>query len=134
MKKLSVAPGIEVHGPSSGSAAGHFAHEYENVIGNDPVHVPADAKRMSPSSGTVSPVGRLMTGATVFTGGLTEPASVTTPVAGDASEAVEPATFDAVTTLLNVFPMSAETTAYVDAVAPPIVEQLLPPESQRCHA
>ena len=134
VKKLSVAPGIETHGPSSGSVGSHFVHEYVNVIGNEPVHVPADAKRMSPSRGAVSPDGRLTTGGATFSGGLTDPASETTPVAADAEEGVEPATFDAVTTVRSVLPTSAETTAYVEAVAPPIAAQELPLASQRCQA
>ncbi len=44
-----------------------------------------------------------------------------------------PATFTAVTTTRKCLPMSADTTAYVEPVAPPMATQLFPAESQRCH-
>ncbi len=133
MKKLGVAPGIAKQGPLSGSAAGHCTHWYANVIGNDPDHEPAVAETKSPTIGTVSPLGSEMLGGAVFAGGLTTPACVTTPVAFDGDDAVEPAAFDAVTTTRSLWPTSAPTTAYVEAVAPPMSAQPLPAESQRRH-
>src|SRR5438034_10378841 len=56
----------------------------------------------------------------------------TTAVWADVAD-VEPAEFVAVTTTRIVEPTSAETSAYVVAVAPPMSAQLAPPESQRRH-
>ncbi len=114
VKKLEVAPGIAKHEPFCGSAAGHFAHWYENVIGNDPVQVPADAKRRSPTIGTVWPsssFGSEIDGATLFDGGFTTPACEIAAVAFDSADCVCPAEFVANTTTRSRKPTSACTTA-----------------------
>jgi hypothetical protein len=60
-----------------------------------------------------------------------EPA-VTTAVCTDIADA-DPAPFDAVTTARNVDPTSPDTTAYDDAVAPPISAHAPPDASHRRH-
>src|SRR5204862_1300032 len=60
-------------------------------------------------------------------------APVTTAVTLVSAEA-EPPAFVAVTRALTVPPTSACTSLYVDAVAPPMIEQFAPRLSQRSHA
>jgi hypothetical protein len=130
VNELKIAPGMSKQLPVGDV---HFFHWYEKVIGNEPVHVPFVAKRKSPISGADSPTGSVIVGYTVLVGGLTTPATVTTPVAAEAADGVEPAAFEAVTTTRNVPPTSAETTAYDALVAPPMVEHAPPDELHRCH-
>jgi hypothetical protein len=54
---------------------------------------------------------KLTTGYALFDGGVTTPACVTTDVAFDCVEDVDPAEFDAITMTRSRCPMSAETTA-----------------------
>jgi hypothetical protein len=101
------------------------SHWYAYEIGAVPDQDPELADSTWPDWAVPEIVGRA-----VFDGAAG--AACTTAVCADVAVA-DPAEFDAVTATRIVEPTSAETSVYAAAVAPEILTQFAPEESQRCH-
>jgi hypothetical protein len=93
------------------------------VIGVVPVQVPFVVVRVWPDWGVPDTVGREATA-----GGV----AVTNAVGAEGALALPPL-FVALTTTMSVCPTSALAAVYVVAVAPEMLLQFAPVESQRCH-
>jgi hypothetical protein len=116
----AVAPLMAAHDAPELSQRRHW-YAYELT---PPLQLPVLALSVWPT--TALP---LIVGSAVFAG---EVPVATTPVWADVAD-VEPATFVAVTTTRIVAPASADCSAYELAVAPLMLTQFAPAESQRRH-